>query len=97
MASTIAIIGASGTNATPWTDAFLAAGWKVRNLVRDPERVGPQPNRAAAALNLDDRREDEARIGQKNGQVRQSARRGTPPRQPAMSSSTSTRSRARRR
>jgi uncharacterized protein YbjT (DUF2867 family) len=56
MASTIAIIGARGTNAAPWTDAFLAAGWKVRNLVRDPERVAPRLNRTAAALDLDDRR-----------------------------------------
>jgi uncharacterized protein YbjT (DUF2867 family) len=62
MASTIAIIGASGTNARPWTDAFLAAGWKVRNLVRDPERLAPQPNRAAAALDLDDRRSYEAAL-----------------------------------
>jgi uncharacterized protein YbjT (DUF2867 family) len=53
MASTIAIIGASGTNATPRTDAFLAAGWKVRNLVRDPGRLAPQPNRTARALDLD--------------------------------------------
>jgi len=56
MVSTIAIIGASGTNAAPWTDAFLAAGWKVRNLIRDPERVAPRTNRTAAALDLDDRR-----------------------------------------
>ena len=55
MASTIAIIGASGTNAGPWTDAFLAAGWKVRNLVRDPTRLAPRPNRTAAALDLDER------------------------------------------
>lgn len=56
MASTIAIIGASGTNAAPWTDAFLAAGWKVRNLVRDPGRAATRANRTTAALDLDDRR-----------------------------------------
>ncbi|HXZ18283.1 MAG TPA: NmrA family NAD(P)-binding protein, partial [Roseiarcus sp.] len=33
---TIAIIGNSGTNARPWTEAFLAAGWGVRSLVRNP-------------------------------------------------------------
>jgi hypothetical protein len=41
MAPVTATIGASGTNAAPWTDAFLAAGWAVRNLVRDPDRHGP--------------------------------------------------------
>jgi uncharacterized protein YbjT (DUF2867 family) len=55
MASTIAIVGASGTNAAPWTDAFLAAGWKVRNLVRDPGRVAPRMNRTGVAFDLDDR------------------------------------------
>jgi uncharacterized protein YbjT (DUF2867 family) len=56
MAAVIAIIGANGTNAAPWTDAFLAAGWAVRTLVRDPGQLGPQPNRTARALDLDDRR-----------------------------------------
>lgn len=55
MASTIAIVGASGTNAAPWTDAFLAAGWNVRNLVRDPERLAPRMNRMGVAFDLDDR------------------------------------------
>jgi uncharacterized protein YbjT (DUF2867 family) len=54
--TTIAIIGASGTNASPWTDAFLAAGWKVRNLVRDPGRLPPRTNRTVATLDLGDRR-----------------------------------------
>src|SRR5579872_3307317 len=56
MGSTIAIVGASGTNAVPWTNAFLAAGWNVRNLVRDPERLAPLMNRIGVALDLDDRR-----------------------------------------
>jgi hypothetical protein len=30
---TIAIIGSAGTNARPWTEAFLKAGWQVRNPV----------------------------------------------------------------
>jgi uncharacterized protein YbjT (DUF2867 family) len=56
MTRVIAIIGESGTNAAPWTDAFLAAEWTVRNLVRNPELLAPRPNRTARALDLDDRR-----------------------------------------
>jgi uncharacterized protein YbjT (DUF2867 family) len=50
---TIAIIGSSGTNARPWTDAFLAAGWQVRNLVRAPHKVAPRPNLTAAAFDFE--------------------------------------------
>ncbi len=51
---TIAIIGSSGTNAGPWTDAFLAAGWQVRNLVRDPRKIESRPHLSAAAFDFDD-------------------------------------------
>jgi uncharacterized protein YbjT (DUF2867 family) len=53
---TIAIIGSGGTNARPWTNAFLAAGWRVRSLVRDPNRVAPRERLAAVAFDFDDRR-----------------------------------------
>ncbi len=53
---TIAIIGSAGTNARLWTTAFLAAGWRVRNLVRDPSRVAPRANLIAVAFDFDDRR-----------------------------------------
>ena len=46
---TIAIIGSSGTNARPWTDAFLAAGWHVRSLVRDPGKIESRPPHLSAA------------------------------------------------
>lgn len=51
---TIAIIGNSGTNARPWTDAFLGAGWQVRKLVRDPKKIAPRPHLTAAAFDFDD-------------------------------------------
>jgi uncharacterized protein YbjT (DUF2867 family) len=53
---TIAIIGSAGTNARPWTNAFLAAGWRVRNLVRDPSRVPPRANLIAVAFDSADGR-----------------------------------------
>lgn len=53
--ATIAIIGNSGTNARPWINAFLAAGWKVRNLVRDPTRVAPRAALTAVSFDFDDR------------------------------------------
>jgi uncharacterized protein YbjT (DUF2867 family) len=53
---TIAIIGSGGTNARPWTNAFLAAGWRVRNLVRDPNQVAPRERLAAVAFDFDDQR-----------------------------------------
>jgi uncharacterized protein YbjT (DUF2867 family) len=51
---TIAIIGHSGTNARPRTEAFLAAGWRVRSLVRDPERAVRLPSLTPVAFDLDD-------------------------------------------
>jgi uncharacterized protein YbjT (DUF2867 family) len=51
---TIAIIGRSGTNARPWTDAFLAAGWQIRSLVRDPRKIESRPHLTAAAFDFDD-------------------------------------------
>jgi len=51
---TIAIIGSSGTNARPWTDAFLAAGWAVRSLVRDPRKVEGREHLSATAFDFDD-------------------------------------------
>jgi NAD(P)H dehydrogenase (quinone) len=51
---TIAIIGSAGTNARPWTEAFLKAGWRVRNLVRAPQKVVPRPNLTATAFDFDD-------------------------------------------
>jgi uncharacterized protein YbjT (DUF2867 family) len=51
---TIAIIGSSGTNARPWTDTFLAAGWRVRQLVRDPHKIESRPHLHAAAFDFGD-------------------------------------------
>lgn len=53
---TIAIIGSAGTNARPWTNAFLAAGWRVRNLVRNPNQAAPRERLAAVAFDFDDQR-----------------------------------------
>jgi uncharacterized protein YbjT (DUF2867 family) len=53
---TVAIIGNSGTNARPWTDAFLAAGWHVRKLVREPRALAPQSHVTATAFDFDDAR-----------------------------------------
>ncbi len=52
---TIAIIGNAGTNARPWTAAFLAAGWQVRKLVRAVESTAPPANLTAVAFDFDDR------------------------------------------
>ena len=52
---TIAIIGNSGTSARPWTLAFLAAGWRVRSLVRDPDRAKRLPSLTPVAFDFDDR------------------------------------------
>lgn len=54
MEKTIGIIGHSGTNARPWTDAFLLAGWHVRCLAREPQRVAPRLRVSAAAFDLTD-------------------------------------------
>jgi uncharacterized protein YbjT (DUF2867 family) len=51
---TIAIIGSSGTNARPWTDAFLAAGWAVRSLVRDPTKIESRPHLIATRFDFGD-------------------------------------------
>lgn len=52
---TIAIIGSGGTNAAPWTNAFLAAGWRVRNLLRNPSQAPPRERLAAVPFDFDDR------------------------------------------
>jgi NAD(P)H-binding len=54
MNGSIAIIGSTGQNATAWTDAFIAAGLTVRNLVRFPEQLAHRPGRHSARLDLDD-------------------------------------------
>ena len=51
---TIAIIGSSGTNARPWTDAFLKAGWHIRSLVRDPRKIESRPHLTATAFDFSD-------------------------------------------
>jgi uncharacterized protein YbjT (DUF2867 family) len=51
---TIAIIGSTGTNARPWTDAFLAAGWQIRSLVRDPRKVESRPRVTAMPFDFND-------------------------------------------
>jgi uncharacterized protein YbjT (DUF2867 family) len=51
---TIAIIGSSGTNARPWIDAFLAAGWAVRSLVREPRKIESRPHLHAKAFDFTD-------------------------------------------
>src|SRR5580704_9988804 len=59
-----------------WVHRFNGSG--LEGLV-DKAHVGGLPETTPVEIWF----EDEARIGQKNGQVRQSARRGTRPRQPA--------------
>src|SRR5260221_2311935 len=54
MTATVAIIGSTGQNAAAWTNAFIAAGFTVRNLVRFPERLPKHPGRQYARLDLDD-------------------------------------------
>lgn len=51
---TIAIIGRTGTNAPVWTEAFLAAGWQVRNLVRRPQTVAQRARLTATAFDFED-------------------------------------------
>jgi uncharacterized protein YbjT (DUF2867 family) len=51
---TIAIIGSSGTNTRPWTDAFLKAGWHIRSLVRDPRKIERGPHLTATAFDFSD-------------------------------------------
>jgi uncharacterized protein YbjT (DUF2867 family) len=54
MNTNVAIIGSTGQNAAAWTDAFIAAGFTVRNLVRFPERLPKRPRLQYARLELDD-------------------------------------------
>jgi uncharacterized protein YbjT (DUF2867 family) len=54
MNANVAIIGSVGRNAAAWTDAFIAAGFTVRSLVRCPERLPKHPGRQYARLDLDD-------------------------------------------
>jgi uncharacterized protein YbjT (DUF2867 family) len=54
MNTNVAIIGSTGQNAAAWTDAFIAAGVSVRNLVRFPERLSKRPGSEYARLELDD-------------------------------------------
>jgi uncharacterized protein YbjT (DUF2867 family) len=56
MDKSISIIGATGRNSVAWTQAFLDAGFRVRNLVRDPCRFSSQLNLEYAAFDLDDQR-----------------------------------------
>jgi uncharacterized protein YbjT (DUF2867 family) len=50
----VAIIGSTGQNSAGWTNAFIGAGYTVRNLVRFPERLPKVPGRQSALLDLDD-------------------------------------------
>jgi uncharacterized protein YbjT (DUF2867 family) len=55
MSDEIAIIGSTGRNSAAWIEAFLAAGFAVRNLVRDPSTHLPRPGSAYVAFDLDNR------------------------------------------
>jgi len=54
MNTNVAIIGSNGQNAAAWTNAFIAAGFTVRNLVRFPERLPKRLGSEYARLELDD-------------------------------------------
>lgn len=54
MNTNVAIIGSTGQNAAAWTDAFIAAGFTVRNLVRFPERLPKRLGLQYSRLDLDD-------------------------------------------
>ena len=54
MNTNVAIIGSNGQNAAAWTNAFIAAGFSVRNLVRFPERIPKRPGLEYTRLELDD-------------------------------------------
>jgi uncharacterized protein YbjT (DUF2867 family) len=56
MNESIAIVGATGRNSVAWTEAFLDAGFRVRNLVRNPARLPPRLGLEYVAFDLDDRR-----------------------------------------
>ena len=55
MTTDVAIIGSTGRNASAWTDAFVAEGYAVRNLVRHPRLLPNRPGVSYARLDLDDR------------------------------------------
>jgi uncharacterized protein YbjT (DUF2867 family) len=54
MNTNVAIVGSTGLNAAAWTDAFIAAGFSVRNLVRSPEQLPNRPGVHYGRLDLDD-------------------------------------------
>jgi uncharacterized protein YbjT (DUF2867 family) len=54
MNTNVAIIGSTGQNAAAWTDAFIAAGFTVRNLVRFPERLPNHRGVQYGRLDLND-------------------------------------------
>ncbi|MBV8212010.1 MAG: NmrA family NAD(P)-binding protein [Verrucomicrobia bacterium] len=54
MHTNVAIIGSNGQNAAAWTNAFIAAGFTVRNLVRFPERLPKRTRLQYGRLELDD-------------------------------------------
>lgn len=56
MDKSISIIGATGRNSVAWTKAFLDAGFRVRNLVRDPSKFSPRSDLEYVAFDLDDQR-----------------------------------------
>ena len=49
MNTNVAIIGSNGQNAAAWTNAFIAAGFTVRNLVRFPERLPKRLDQSMSA------------------------------------------------
>ena len=54
MITNVAITGSSGRNSAAWTDAFISAGFSVRNLVRRPDLLPKQTGRQGRSLDLDD-------------------------------------------
>jgi uncharacterized protein YbjT (DUF2867 family) len=54
MTTNVAIIGSTGRNASAWTDAFVDAGYAVRNLVRHPRLLPNRPGTRYRRLDLDD-------------------------------------------
>ena len=63
MNTNVAIIGSKGQNSAAWTNAFIAAGFTVRNLVRFPERLPMRPGSEYARLELDDASTHRSEIG----------------------------------
>jgi uncharacterized protein YbjT (DUF2867 family) len=55
MDKSISIIGATGRNSAAWIRAFLNAGFRIRNLVRDPSKHTPRLDLEYATFDLDDR------------------------------------------